>query len=303
MKVFISWSGERTKKVAEAFNEWLGQLIQATEPWISPNIEKGKRWNEEIKKALGESKVGIICLDKDNLNSKWVLFEAGAIAKTDDAHPCTFLLDVRPSDIEPPLGDFQHTIFDKEDIRRLAHTINDKARALDEKTLDPTKLNLLFDNLYSTLEAKLREIINIQPETKNVQRDDRDILEEILQIVRVIQQSGKEDQIILDKHKFEMIADELNKKYRENQTLLKYIKIDSPISNKNPFELSYQEFYDAIKENRIRETNEGLVVLEKPNTNSGDKGSSKLSALDRIRKQYTDQNTGKANSKDYLGDF
>jgi hypothetical protein len=287
MKIFISWSGDRTKKAAEVFHEWLGQLIQATEPWISPNIEKGKRWNEEIKKALGESKVGIICLDKDNLNSKWVLFEAGAIAKTDDAYACTFLLDVNPSDVEPPLGDFQHTIFEKEDIRRLAHTINEKVRSSGEKALDAARLNTLFDNLYPNLEGKLKEILMIQPERKNVQRNDREILEEILQIVRVVQQKGREDSI--NKEELGLLSRDLIKKFRENTHANDYWNL-KPSGTVNPFELSYEEFWEAIKDNRIRKTSEGLVVDDKVVIkNENEKG---ISALDKIRKQYQEGNSG-----------
>jgi hypothetical protein len=293
MKVFISWSGDRTKKVAEAFNEWLGQLVQATEPWMSPNIEKGKRWNDEIKKALGESKVGIICLDKDNLNSKWVLFEAGAIAKTDDAHPCTFLLDVNPSDVEPPLGDFQHTIFDKDDIRRLAHTINEKVRSAGEKTLDAGILNSLFDNLYPTLERRLKEILIIQPENKNVQRDERDILEEVLQIVRVIQKGS----MSLNKDDLEMINRELIKKYREN-ILNNFLNSKQPSGGKNPFDLNYEDFFLAIKENRIRKTNDGLVVDDQLNAENEIEATSTMSPLDKIRKQYNRAHKEEENPKE-----
>jgi len=124
MKVFISWSGKRSRKTAEALKEWLQQVIQAVEPWFSGDIEKGKRWSEEISAELEESKLGIICLDKENTDEPWILFEAGAIAKTKDARVCTFLLDLLPSDVKQPLGQFQHTQFDKEDVRKLMNDIN-----------------------------------------------------------------------------------------------------------------------------------------------------------------------------------
>lgn len=80
MKVFLSWSGERSKVVAKSLSEWLEQVLQAVEPWISTDIEKGKRWDGEISQKLEQSKVGIICLTKDNLESTWLHFEAGAIS-------------------------------------------------------------------------------------------------------------------------------------------------------------------------------------------------------------------------------
>jgi hypothetical protein len=124
MKIFLGWSGTRSKETAEVLGDWLGQVIQAIDPWISLDILKGARWSEEIANKLEEAKVGIICLTKENLNENWILFEAGALSKTKDAHVCTFLLDLKPTDIKQPLALFQHTEFEKEDVRKLTHTIN-----------------------------------------------------------------------------------------------------------------------------------------------------------------------------------
>lgn len=97
MKVFISRSGTRSKSVAEALQKWLRLVIQAVDPGISTEMAKGTKWGPEIADRLEESKVGIICLTRDNLTAPWILFEAGAISKSKDAHVCTFLLDVQPA--------------------------------------------------------------------------------------------------------------------------------------------------------------------------------------------------------------
>src|SRR5689334_7727654 len=121
MKVFISWSGERSGKLAEALREWLPLVLQGVELWLSRNdLDKGARWSLEIAKELEGTKVGIICLTTENKEKPWILFEAGAISKTmETAFVCPYLLDIQPSDVQPPLGQFQATRAQKEDTRKL----------------------------------------------------------------------------------------------------------------------------------------------------------------------------------------
>ncbi len=92
--VFISWSGERSRRAAEALYEWLPIVLQSARPWMSnTDIDKGSRGLEEVGKALEGMKVGIICLTPENLTAEWILFEAGALSKTLDAKTrvCTYL--------------------------------------------------------------------------------------------------------------------------------------------------------------------------------------------------------------------
>ncbi len=37
MDVFISWSGELSKKIAEAIRDWIPCVIQAVKPYYSPD--------------------------------------------------------------------------------------------------------------------------------------------------------------------------------------------------------------------------------------------------------------------------
>jgi hypothetical protein len=47
MKVFISWSGERSNYVARILYEWIPNVIQNVRPWISEEIPKGVRWSPD----------------------------------------------------------------------------------------------------------------------------------------------------------------------------------------------------------------------------------------------------------------
>ena len=68
MKVFISWSGDMSKNVAEAIREWLPSVLQTVKPYFTPSdIEKGTRWSSDIASELDDSKAGIFCVTSENL--------------------------------------------------------------------------------------------------------------------------------------------------------------------------------------------------------------------------------------------
>ncbi|HJQ19017.1 MAG TPA: hypothetical protein VJ867_01630 [Gemmatimonadaceae bacterium] len=184
MKVFMSWSGSRSRQAAEALRDWLPTVIQAVEPWISTHsIDKGARGVEEIGGALAEHQVGILCITRDNVREPWLLFEAGAIAKNRER--CwTFLLDLKPGDVEPPLSQFQHTVAsDKADVHKLVRSINRQLEASKEKPLDDRRLDAAFERLWPELERELARVPKAGNSTRAV-RGDRELLEEILELVR-----------------------------------------------------------------------------------------------------------------------
>ena len=184
MKLFLSWSGPRSKAVAETFAAWFAQVIQALDPWISSDIDKGKRWREEIAVRLEDAKVGIVCLTSSNLTAPWILFEAGALSKLKESYVCTFLLDhSSPTDIEPPLGEFQHTTFQKSEVLKLVRTINGIVEACGERSLTDGNLSAVFETFWPQLEAELKKIKESR-EAEPIQRPERELLEEMLEILR-----------------------------------------------------------------------------------------------------------------------
>src|SRR5437764_4301388 len=140
MKVFISWSGERSKALAEALYSWLPNVIQAVQPWMSANdIEKGTRWRSGLANELEQASISIICLTPENLDAPWLNFEAGALSRQQqNSYVCTFLFGLEPIDVREPLAQFQSTKADKEDIKKLVHTIN---HVLADAALAETKVN------------------------------------------------------------------------------------------------------------------------------------------------------------------
>ena len=98
MKVFISWSGQRSHYIADSLRGWLPRVIQSLRPWMSDeDIAAGSRWLPEIAKELSDARVGVLCITPENQSSPWLLFEAGALSKTlDQTFVCPLLFDMRP---------------------------------------------------------------------------------------------------------------------------------------------------------------------------------------------------------------
>lgn len=182
MKVFISWSGERSKAVAEALHEWLPNVIQAVRPFMSANdIEKGTRWRSGLAEELEQASVSIICLTPENLEAPWILFEAGALSKQQkNSYVCTFLLGLDPVDVREPLAQFQATKAQRDDVEKLIQTIN---RACIETGLSEGKLREAFEIWWPRLEIQLNNIPTPSNELRQL-REPSEVLEEILEIVR-----------------------------------------------------------------------------------------------------------------------
>lgn len=200
MKIFLSWSGSHSKAVAEALNVWLRRVIQAVKPFYSPEIEKGANWSNQLDAALEGTRFGIICLTPDNLDSTWIHYETGALSKTPDALIWTFLCGIDPGDVKQPLGKYQHTIAtNKADVLLLLRTINKRLADVGGEPLEDAVLVETFDYNWPKLEEKLKAaaaLAEAKPQTvekayANPSRDEREILLEILEIVRSQQRSDR----------------------------------------------------------------------------------------------------------------
>ncbi|WP_368165760.1 toll/interleukin-1 receptor domain-containing protein [Aeromonas sp. R9-1] len=186
MKVFLSWSGERSRLVATLLDEWLRCVLQAIRPWISTkDIDRGSLWFSEIQDQLQDVTTGIICLTQENKEKPWILFEAGALAKgLSNSRVCTLLIDLEPHDIRDPLAQFNHTKPDQDGIYALVHTLNNR---LGDNRLDSTILTKVLDTYWAQFEERFQKIIADTPVTEKPKaRPEKDILSEILEHTRTL---------------------------------------------------------------------------------------------------------------------
>jgi hypothetical protein len=182
MDVFISWSGERSRAAAEALRGWLPKIINAIKPWLSSaDIDKGARWSTDVATRLEIAKAGIICLTPNNLHSDWILFEAGALSKTlQNTFVCPFLIGMEPADVKGPLAQFQATRATKEDLIQLLRTLN---AALGDGALPDSHIEEAFEVWWPKLKAQLDKLPS-DGASGRPSRNERDLLEEILDLVR-----------------------------------------------------------------------------------------------------------------------
>ncbi|HMJ46881.1 MAG TPA: hypothetical protein VK498_06095 [Ferruginibacter sp.] len=189
MKVFISWSGNKSHKVAMVFRDWFPSVIQSIEPYVSSeDIDKGARWSSDIAKELEDSTFGILCVTKENMNAPWLSFEAGALSKTmDKSFVSPFLYDVKRSEVNGPILQFQSTIFHKDDIKKLIKTLN---KACGENSIPENRLDKAFEVWYPTLEQELNKLKGVKDDAEDSKKQEEskvhtsEILEEILDLSR-----------------------------------------------------------------------------------------------------------------------
>ncbi|MDC3962572.1 TIR domain-containing protein [Polyangium jinanense] len=204
MKVFLSWSGDRSRRVARTLREWLPLVLQHVEPWMSEkDIEAGERWGIEIGKKLEESFFGVICLTKENLTAPWILFEAGALSKImASSAVCPYLLGLDFGDITGPLSQFQAKKASKEHTRALVESINKCSIEQGMKGLDGNRLGAVFEGFWPQLERDLHEIpaaVTVsRGESPIGNRPQHEILDELVEIVRSVDRRICEVKAALD---------------------------------------------------------------------------------------------------------
>ncbi|WAH97793.1 toll/interleukin-1 receptor domain-containing protein [Arthrobacter sp. MMS18-M83] len=191
MKIFISWSGPKSKEIAKVLKWWIEKTSQTSTAFVSESdIKVGTRWSDRITNELAETKIGIICITPDNQNAPWINFEAGAISKAVDGvetKVAPILIDfAEKTDYSGPLREFHLCLLNKEGLLELANTINDSL--LEPKT--HSDVAETFDVWWERLDAKIQEVHEAKPAPTQPKRDVDEVVAEVLDIVRDIQKRG-----------------------------------------------------------------------------------------------------------------
>ena len=152
VRVFISWSGQLSRSLAVELRDWLPMVVHHVQPWISSrDIDPGRRWALILGKELAAADFAVICLTPDNVSSPWILFEAGAVARSLEARVVPLLFGIDSADLEGPLSQFQSVTADENGIHRLVSSLHDSSGS----NLETRQREVVFTRLWPVFEERL----------------------------------------------------------------------------------------------------------------------------------------------------
>ena len=158
MRIFLSWSGDRSKYLAKCFKDWLPNVLQYVEPYMSEkDIKLGERWGKSIEENLRCNDFGLVFITPENIDAPWINFEAGALSKSLQSRLVPILYDTQVTILNNgPLKQFQSSKeVSKESIKQLILDINEFAE--ETERLKEERLESAFEKWWEDLEENLNK--------------------------------------------------------------------------------------------------------------------------------------------------
>lgn len=138
VRVFVSWSGDKSLLLAEKLVEWLPTIVPAAHVFYSPDIGGGDVWFQRLYTELRSAQFGIVCVSKESSRSQWLHFELGALwrhraGRNRNVPVFPLLLDIAPRELTGPLALLQAKQFSESVFRELCAQIAKKTNLSDER--------------------------------------------------------------------------------------------------------------------------------------------------------------------------
>ena len=145
-KIFISQSGEKSRKYAEAIKLWFEEIFdKGVTVFVSSQIRSGSNWPARLKSELKEVSMSFICLTEQSIKSDWVMFEAGALSMSyGNEFVCPLLIDIALDQVPGPLKNLQCVrLHDKNSFYQFLNDVNELLDTSVKKSTED--LNKLFE--------------------------------------------------------------------------------------------------------------------------------------------------------------
>lgn len=157
VKIFISWSGKNSREIAKKLKEVFEKLIFPGKNLIcfvsDIDIASGEDWWKKIKSELRGSKLGIICITKENIKAPWIYYEAGALIGN-NVKTIPLLFNCNQEAIQnTPLSGKQCVVFhEKSKFKKMILEINDQ---FDSLKIPVDSIEALSDNAIDKMRKDL----------------------------------------------------------------------------------------------------------------------------------------------------
>ena len=154
VKCIVSWSGEKSRRIASYLTSFLSRVLPEVEWWISErSLEPGREWWPELRESLRCSRNAILCLTQENMDASWLLFEAGAVFKGDSEARIHSILFGRRK-LEEPLREFQYTRFGGDDMRKMLDGMRERLNDPPSFTEVHERFDRYWDDLRKAVESE-----------------------------------------------------------------------------------------------------------------------------------------------------
>lgn len=159
--IFISWSGESSKKIAVELKNTLENIIfkdKGLTCFVSElDIASGADWWYKIKKELKLCKQGILCITKENRRAPWIYFEAGAmIAGEIPTIPLLINCDVNSLSDSPIKGSQCVDFYKIKMFKKMIYDINNRMSLLE---ISREQLDLIAEEGYKLLTKNVSAVL------------------------------------------------------------------------------------------------------------------------------------------------
>lgn len=228
LSIFISWSKRCSGDIAKEIKQWIEENVAQVSVFISHEIGAGEKWQRVIDDKLTNADMGIIVLTPENINSAWVLFEAGAIYNK-DGKILPLLCGREAGKIEGPLKNLNYVDFSKKGIKKLLEQINTQLGL----SMTDNAIKNSIEGTWANLEGKIAPLIEKSkihipsPEESGLKSEDQDHVDLAASKIFTVQ-----EQIDIETHN---VLNQSNMKVGDIPVLLKkYLNTEIPNKYKTP---------------------------------------------------------------------
>lgn len=186
-EVFFSWSGDKSKEIALKFQDLFKHVFEpaVTSFMSARDIGVGRRSLDVLFSKLEQCNYGVCFVDAENARAPWIQFEAGALSKLIDTSRVMVLsLDGNVQSLEgTPLNEFQHKLFNKDDIKSIFEGIIESYKLEKSRDIIIQRFDGKWDNFYRNAQI----ILEKGEEQKKVETDEDGKLDIIMKMLVGVQ--------------------------------------------------------------------------------------------------------------------